>query len=284
MHASLAARAGRSSRTDPTHTAQPTMGRKQHRHRRAPRVATALERCLVTASRMMCRLYAAAALAGTGYIVARHWPAQETVETDLGALWKDGRPYYVGPLRDGLPHGDGALVSASRAYSGELALGLPHGHGQQLTRGPDADMHYVGTFDRGERSGRGTCYWDEGGAYTGEWRHGNMHGQGTMTYISGRSWTGTWRFGARHGEGVLRDPEGYPLPSRTRYAYGLPVADDELDGPAAVFPWPESEVIHAGHATLALTSLNTSLGAADRMLLFRAMGSISLRGLRELAV
>ena len=61
-----------------------------------------------------------------------------------------------------------------------------------------------------------------------------------MTYVSGRSWTGTWRFGARHGEGVLRDPEGYPLPSRTRYAYGLPVADDELDGPAAVFPCPRA--------------------------------------------
>lgn len=29
---------------------------------------------------------------------------------------------------------------------------------------------------------------------------------------------------------------------------------------------------------------NTSLGAADRMLLFRAMGSIWLRDLRELAV
>ena len=226
-------------------------------------------------ARLVCAAAAACAVA-----LGALWTGgqlQPRGSTELGALWRDGHLYYVGALRDGRPEGRGTLLTPTRVYSGELVGGRPHGHGQQLLVGPGGRAHYVGDFQRGERSGLGTCFWDDGAVYTGDWRFGAMHGHGTMTYASGRSWTGEWAFGARHGRGTLFDAEDRAV-SHTEYAYGMP-----LDaGPAEVFPWPESEVVRAAHATLA-TPGNTSLEAPERALLFRTMGAVALHGLNKLA-
>lgn len=216
--------------------------------------------------------------------------ATEPRAPEFGALLREnGRPYYVGMMRDGRPHGIGTLTLIDgpirHDYSGEFEFGRAHGHGQQLYSGPDSiwNEHFVGNFDRGERSGHGTCYWNDGAVYTGEWRFSEMHGHGTMTFASGLSWTGTWLFGARHGEGTTADAEGHTL-MHTAYEYGILLWEEGYTAEGAeVFPWPESAMVHVGHMTLA-TRLNTSLYASERMQLFRAMGTTALRGLAEFAM
>lgn len=82
--------------------------------------------------------------------------------------WNNG--IYVGPLRNGVPHGQGKLI-------------VPGG------------LEYTGAFQEGSMTGYGTMIFISGVKHVGLFKDGLAHGQGTMTHPDGRSISGTWSNG-----------------------------------------------------------------------------------------
>ena len=46
-------------------------------------------------------------------------------------------------------------------------------------------MKYVGQYKDGEKHGKGTYTWSDGGTYVGEWKEGKFDGQGKETLSDG---------------------------------------------------------------------------------------------------
>lgn len=44
---------------------------------------------------------------------------------------------------------------------------------------------YVGEFNRGKHSGKGTCYWTDGNIYKGNWLDGHFEGKGVFYRTDG---------------------------------------------------------------------------------------------------
>jgi hypothetical protein len=63
---------------------------------------------------------------------------------------------YIGYVRDGVPDGDGTMVS------------------------PDGEM-YTGSWVLGRQHGWGYYLWADGRIYSGEWRYGVQHGKGVYS-------------------------------------------------------------------------------------------------------
>ena len=56
-------------------------------------------------------------------------------------------------------------------------------------------MEYVGQYKDGEKHGKGTYTWSDGGIYVGNWKDGKEHGKGTYTSPVGTKYVGEWREG-----------------------------------------------------------------------------------------
>jgi hypothetical protein len=80
-----------------------------------------------------------------------------------------GGDRYVGQLRDGQPHGQGAyLFSGGERYVGDFLHGLHHGQGLLVL---DDGRRYLGEWANGLRHGYGVLYDQEGQVVReGEWR------------------------------------------------------------------------------------------------------------------
>ena len=66
--------------------------------------------------------------------------------------------------------------------------------------------HYVGTWENGDRTGRGVYTWPGGDKYVGEFRNGKKNGQGTVYFGDGEIWVGQfsdgkWVGGEKYGAG-----------------------------------------------------------------------------------
>ena len=59
---------------------------------------------------------------------------------------------------------------------------------------------YVGTFEDGVRSGRGTYTFSNGAFFSGEFSRDEMS-SGVLTYPNGRRFRGHWKDGLRNGPG-----------------------------------------------------------------------------------
>lgn len=77
---------------------------------------------------------------------------------------------YVGALKDGEPHGQGAFT-------------WPNGE------------RYVGGWKDGRRNGQGTFIWPDGTKYVGGFRNNRRHGSGVQTFANGRTYVGEFKDG-----------------------------------------------------------------------------------------
>jgi hypothetical protein len=80
-----------------------------------------------------------------------------------------------------------------KEYVGELKDGLPHGQGAITYNNGDK---YVGKFKDGELDGQGTYTFgdgpNKGDKYVGEYKDAKRHGKGTYTFEDGKVLKGTW--------------------------------------------------------------------------------------------
>jgi hypothetical protein len=97
---------------------------------------------------------------------------------------------YLGTVKGGKPHGQGALYYNSGArYEGEFRDGKWHGQGTLYLA---SGARYEGEFRDGTFNGQGTLYYASGNRYEGEFRDGKRHGQGTLYLASGERNEGRW--------------------------------------------------------------------------------------------
>lgn len=136
------------------------------------------------------------------------------------------RGTYTGPLKDGVPSGQGKCVRRDHVvYVGEFKDGMMFGQGKMTT--PSDDV-YEGEVRDGLGNGLGDMTFEDGSSYSGEWRDGYFNGQGKKTSVvgnhvnhlegqwkngtfvsgqgkmefsGGESYTGEWRDGQPNGQG-----------------------------------------------------------------------------------
>ena len=97
----------------------------------------------------------------------------------------------------------GAPVASS--YQGEKVNGVPHGQGSLVT---SKGIRYDGAFFNGKPHGRGTMLWPSGMSYQGDWRAGKMHGQARYQLASGILYEGQMQNSRYHGQGTMTWPNG----------------------------------------------------------------------------
>lgn len=121
-----------------------------------------------------------------------------------GTAFAGDGAYYEGDIRDGLRHGEGALVWPNGdSYQGEFRLGLMHGRGQFREAGGDV---YLGEFVDGMRAGSGVLRYADGSVYEGEFAHDRPHGKGVHDMGDGGRYEGQFAHGHYHGLGKLKTP------------------------------------------------------------------------------
>lgn len=112
---------------------------------------------------------------------------------------------YVGDLRNGVPHGQGAMTYASGAkYEGQFKDGKPDGQGSSS----DKTGKYIGEFKAGRWDGQGTLTSPSGNRYSGGFQNGLMHGQGTYDFADGKRYVGEFKNHKMHGQGTLYSAGG----------------------------------------------------------------------------
>lgn len=105
-------------------------------------------------------------------------------------------------------------------YKGPLKNGVPHGEG--LLQWPTG-CTYKGGFSNGLFNGYGDFTLVDGYRYRGDWRSGMMHGTGEVTWSNGVCYRGGFRENLRQGEGQFCLPDGSVV--KTQFANDMPVSD-----------------------------------------------------------
>jgi hypothetical protein len=67
---------------------------------------------------------------------------------------------------------------------------------------------FVGSFIKGQRTGKGVIRFPDNVRYKGEFANGKYDGFGTCNFQDGRVYTGHWRKGKAHGQGKLTEANG----------------------------------------------------------------------------
>lgn len=98
---------------------------------------------------------------------------------------------------------DEAIEFSRGTYTGELRNGEPHGNGAMVMNNGD---RYEGEFRNGLFHGDGVYRWSNGDRYEGTFRDGEMHGEGTFITAGGQISTGSWVAGERVQERA-QDPD-----------------------------------------------------------------------------
>ena len=160
----------------------------------------------------------------TGYKKSGDYCTKENSE-----IYIDGDK-YVGPLKNGKPHGKGTLTTPDGdVYVGEFKNGEPYGKGTLTTK--DGDI-YSGDFTSGELEGEGTFTFADGYSITGNFSNGVPDGMFTASnpdgtkiivefidgepstknvtviYLDGKKYLGGWKDGSREGYGKMTYPDG----------------------------------------------------------------------------
>ena len=107
-------------------------------------------------------------------------------------------------------HADYDLQSSGRSVGG-AAVPHPTPLGFTLLDEPEVGENGLYEGERneaGERHGRGSYRFGDGGVYEGEWRHNLQEGHGAMRYASGSAYEGEWWQGMQEGRGVFRFVSG----------------------------------------------------------------------------
>lgn len=138
---------------------------------------------------------------------------------ELSTPWGKGR--YTGEFRDGEFHGYGRLeipisFLAKEVYVGYWDMGVRSGRGTHWNG--DGKL-YIGEWENNKRHGRGTYVinlprWEENKHtefwlkentenYTGEFVNGHYQGQGTYRWADGQKYVGGFFASEKHGHGTF---------------------------------------------------------------------------------
>ena len=133
---------------------------------------------------------------------------------------------YTGWLENGLPVGEGKLVSESGwTYEGTFENGaeitgsgkmvFPNGdyyegtfESETLKKGkgritfPSNDV-FEGDMEDGMMQGKGRLLYNSGDVYEGDFNHGVREGNGKLTYVNTMTYEGQWKDDAFNGQGVF---------------------------------------------------------------------------------
>ena len=113
---------------------------------------------------------------------------------------------YLGQMRDGKEHGQGAMAHASGdRYEGGWNDGRKHGQGVHTAAN---GTRYEGEWNDGRPHGQGAMAHANGARYEGEWKDAIMNGRGVLTTASGKRYEGEWKDGLEHGHGIETYPDG----------------------------------------------------------------------------
>jgi len=174
-----------------------------------------------------------------------------------------GRQYYVGGWHGGSRHGAGVMrYTSGNTYDGQWqhnhkhGSGTMHWHTQHLT--------YSGQWANDQPTGQGCYKWTTSGrlslhhplynTYRGEVLEGERHGRGSFLYADGGEWHGEWKAGKKDGHGVWVWVNGSEMAGEWQ--------DDQLQGDEARQQWAERDI---QHLDLQLADMTTDGVAEDEL-------------------
>lgn len=148
-----------------------------------------------------------AALERSGPRKTVYWVEKKPVvagETEIATAWCVGAK-YKGEWKADKKHGFGILQYSNRAiYKGKFACGRREGEGALWTFcGGKLHRGYTGMWQGGDREGKGTSSYPDGGHYEGFWHKNHREGFGRMIYPSGEVYFGNWHSDLRSGYGIM---------------------------------------------------------------------------------
>jgi hypothetical protein len=117
--------------------------------------------------------------------------------------------FYSGQAENGIPSGQGELISTSNVYykgtfeGGELT-------GQSLIVYPNGDV-YKGGVENGLAHGVGEMFYNDGSHYIGSFSKGAKQGVGKQSFENGSEYYGEWDTGLWSGVGKYTDKSGKKL-------------------------------------------------------------------------
>ena len=150
------------------------------------------------------------------------------IEAYYGAIRQEdiissGENKYIGSIKEKKFSGFGVWVKPNELYIGEFVENHPNGY---LIYYKDGKRSYIGMWEHGKRTGRGTNYGEDGKIVSGIWkdnaifeldttlttekgifkgllRNSFPQGYGEMNYFSGSQYKGDWNNGKMEGEGIF---------------------------------------------------------------------------------
>lgn len=150
------------------------------------------------------------------------------IEAYYGAIRQEdiissGKDKYIGSIKEKKFSGFGVLVKPNELYIGEFEEDYPNGY---LIYYKEGKRSYIGMWEHGKRTGRGSNYREDGKIVSGIWkddaifeldttlttekgifkgllRNSSPQGYGEMNYFSGSQYKGDWNNGKMEGEGTF---------------------------------------------------------------------------------
>ena len=156
-----------------------------------------------------------------------------------------GRQYYVGGWHNGDRHGQGVMrYTSGNTYDGQWQHN--HKHGSGTMHWHTLHLTYSGQWTNDQPAGQGCYRWTSSGrlslhhplynTYRGEVRAGERHGKGSFLYADGGEWHGEWKAGKKDGSGVWVWVNGSEMAGEWK--------EDELQGDDARRAWAERDIQH----------------------------------------
>jgi hypothetical protein len=137
-------------------------------------------------------------------------------EETAGTSIMTTRPSYTSP--------------SGTAYYGPLKNGVPHGEGIVKWHS-NGKLKYQGQIENGQANGRGVYIGlEDGYRYEGQFKNGDQHGYGMETFENKCCYKGEFKQGLKHGKGVFKYAHGDE--------YKGNFVDDEFDG-LGTYTWSE---------------------------------------------
>ena len=180
-----------------------------------------------------------------------------------------GTQYYVGGWHDGTRHGQGVMrYTSGNTYDGQWQHN--HKHGSGTMHWHTHHITYTGQWADDQPNGQGCYKWTTSGrlslhhplynTYRGEVQGGERHGRGSFLYADGGEWHGEWKAGKKDGSGVWVWVNGSEMVGEWK--------DDELQGEQARQQWAERDI---QHLDLQLSDMLPHGGAEDKLSAVRVL-------------
>lgn len=199
--------------------------------------------------------------------------SKKEIEAYYGAIRQEdiissGEDKYIGSIKDSKFSGFGVWVKPNELYIGEFVESHPNGY---LIYYKNGKRSYIGMWEYGKRTGRGSNYREDGKIVSGIWkddaifeldttlttekgifkgllRNSSPQGYGEMNYFSGSQYKGDWNNGKMEGEGTFttttdtligewKDGElnGYGLCKTPSFLFEGDLKDNKPEGMGYIF-------------------------------------------------